>query len=323
MSKRCVIVGLGKIGMGYDITGAAPDTESVFSHAKAFSLHPGFWLQCAVDPSNRQREIFDQHFGLPAYPDVEHAASEGAADVVVIASPTQNHFSVVCEVLSRLAPKAILCEKPLAYSLTEAQSMVEACESSGVQLYVNYMRRSDPGVIEVKNRIESGSIATPLKGIAWYSKGFLHNGSHFFNLLEYWLGDFVSARILNSGRILECEDCEPDVQVEFKRGAVVFLAAWEEAYSHYTIELLSQSGRLRYEQGGELITWQSAYDDPNFPGYKILRTAPDLIANDMGRYQWNVVDQLANALENRPSYLCTGREALATLNAMHQILKLR
>lgn len=322
MRNRCVIVGLGKIGMGYDID-TAPEARSVYSHAKAFSLHPKFQLVCAVDPSVSKRNLFSSHFGRPAYPDVQQAACEGAADVVVIASPTQEHFKVIGDVISHLAPKAILCEKPLAYSLTEATNMVEECERRNVKLYVNYMRRSDPGVIAIRTRIESGKIATPLKGIAWYSKGFLHNGSHFFNLLEYWLGDFVAAKMLSPGRILESGDCEPDVQVEFKEGSVVFLAAREEAFSHYTVELISQSGRLRYEQGGELVTWQSVDDDPNFPGYKILRSTPDLIENDMGRYQLNVVDQLANALANRQNFLCTGREALATLNAMHQILKLR
>lgn len=322
MRSRCVIVGLGKIGMGYDIDSGL-EAGSVYSHAKAFSLHPSFQLVCAVDPSGSKRGIFSKHFGLSAYPDVQQAACEGAADVVVIASPTQEHFRAIGDVVSHLAPRVILCEKPLSYSLADANCMVEACESKNVKLYVNYMRRSDPGAIEIKARIDSGSIATPLKGIAWYSKGFLHNGSHFFNLLEYWLGDFVTAKIISPGRILEGEDCEPDVQVEFERGSVVFLAAREEAFSHYTVELLSQSGRLRYEQGGELVAWQSVDDDPNFPGYRILRSTPDLIENDMGRYQLNVVDQLANALANRQSFLCTGREALATLNAMHQILKLR
>ena len=95
------------------------------------------------------------------------------------------HSLTLKEVLAHSTPKLILCEKPLAYDLDEAGEMVEACESAGVKLFVNYMRRADPGAIEIKARIESGQIATPIKGVAWYSKGFLHNGSHFFNLLEF------------------------------------------------------------------------------------------------------------------------------------------
>ena len=263
MTKKCIIIGLGQIGMGYDL-GLDP-AKAVFSHARAFSVHPAFTLSGGVDPSPVQRALFESHYhGYAAYNDTESAFAAELPDVVVIASPTDKHSAIVSTVLSHSNPKAILCEKPLAYDLTEARNMVEACEAKGVSLFVNYMRRADPGVIEVKRRIENASIATPIKGVAWYSKGFLHNGSHFFNLLEYWLGAFVRATVMEPGRLWDNHDPEPDVQVEFERGKVSFLAAWEESFSHYTIELLSPSGRLRYDQGGERITWHATHCDSNF-----------------------------------------------------------
>lgn len=318
MSEKCLIIGLGQIGMGYDL-GLDP-AEVVYSHARAFSLHSAFELVAAVDPSAKQRALFERHYGLLAYADLENAQ---AAGVVVIASPTAEHSRVLNAVLAHSKPQVILCEKPLAYDLAEAHKMVEACEAAGVKLFVNYMRRVDLGAIEVKRRIESTAIAAPIKGYAWYSKGFLHNGSHFFNLLEFWLGAFVKAKMLDTGRLWDNQDPEPDVQVEFERGKVVFQAAWEESFSHYTIELLSPSGRLRYEQGGEYIAWQSTHPDPKLSGYKILQTVPEMIANGMNRYQWHVADQLADALADKPHNLCTGRQALATLEAMQQIINQR
>lgn len=321
MPEKCLIIGLGKIGMGYDLD--LEPSRAVYSHARAFSLHPAFELLGAVDPSAKQRTLFESHYGKPAYSDIESALRTKTAGVVVIASPTIMHNEVLSTILSHSKPRAILCEKPLSSDLVEARQMVEACEKAGVKLFVNYMRRADIGAIEVKKRIEAGSIALPIKGIAWYSKGFLHNGSHFFNLLEYWLGAFVKAKVLDSGRLWENQDPEPDVQVEFERGKVVFQAAWEEAFSHYTIELLSTSGRLRYEQGGESIAWQSTHSDPNFSGYNILDVEPEMIANSMSHYQWQVADQLADALANKPHNLCTDRQALSTLEAMHQIINRR
>lgn len=320
MPEKCLIIGLGQIGMGYDLK--LDPAKVVYSHARAFSLHPVFGLLGAVDPSATQRSLFEQHYGQPAYADIESAQTAGAASIVVIASPTEKHSETLKMALD-FKPKVILCEKPLAYDLAEARSMVEACESTGTKLFVNYMRRADPGAIEVKKRIDSASILAPIKGNAWYSKGFLHNGSHFFNLLEFWLGAFESANVLDTGRLWDNKDPEPDVQVVFERGKVVFQAAWEEAFSHYTIELLSPSGRLRYEQGGEYIAWQSVHTDPNFSSYKILQVTPEVIPNGMNRYQYNVADQLADVLADKPHNLCTGRQALATLEAMQQIINLR
>jgi predicted dehydrogenase len=321
MTEKCMIIGLGQIGMGYDL--ALDSAKAVYTHARAFSIHPSFELVGAVDPVATQRDIFEQHYGQPAYPDIAGVLQAKIASVVVIASPTAQHSIALKEVLSHSTPNVILCEKPLAYNLAEAREMVEACDSAGVKLFVNYMRRADPGAIDVKERIKSGQIAAPFKGIVWYSKGFLHNGSHFFNLLEFWIGSFVRAKILDAGRLWDNQDPEPDVHVEFERGKVVFIAAWEEAFSHYTIELLSSSGRLRYEHGGESISWQSTHADPNIAGYRILQKSPEMVANGMNRYQWHVAEQLTNALEDKPHNLCTGRQALATLEAMHQIINQR
>ncbi|MFA5824703.1 MAG: Gfo/Idh/MocA family oxidoreductase [Gallionellaceae bacterium] len=321
MPEKVLIIGLGQIGMGYDL--ALDPDEAIYSHARAFSAHPAFELSCAVDPNESQRDQFIQHYSQPAYADLESALNEKAASVVVIASPTVNHSKTLATVLANSNPKVILCEKPLAYDLNEARRMVEACEKSGVKLFVNYIRRTDPGAIEVKHLIDRGEIVGPIKGVVWYSKGFLHNGSHFFNLLEFWLGAFVKAKMLDAGRVLGERDYEPDVQVEFERGKVVFLAAREEAYSHYTIELVSPAGRLRYEKGGELIVWQSTQSDEKISSYNVLRDVPDIIPNDMNRYAWNVADHLAEAIAGKPHSLCTGRQALHTLEAMHQIIAAR
>jgi predicted dehydrogenase len=316
-----MIIGLGQIGLEYDLS--LDPEKTVYTHARAFSIHSAFELIGAVDPVKKQCDLFKQHYALPAYPTIASALQAQKASVIVIASPTAQHSLTLKEVLALSPPKLILCEKPLAYDLVEARKMVEACQSTGVKLLVNYMRRADPGAIEIKARIESGQIAEPIKGVVWYSKGFLHNGSHFFNLLEFWLGSFIKAKILDTGRLWEDQDPEPDVQVEFERGKVVFIAAWEEAFSHYTIELLSTSGRLRYEQGGESITWQSTYADPSFAGYEILQNEPELVTNGMNRYQLHVADELANALADKPHTLSTGKQSLATLEAMYQIINQR
>jgi len=321
MSVGVLLVGLGQIGMGYDLD---IDREAqVYTHANAFSRHPQFNLMAAVDQEEQRRQIFVQTYQCPAYADIDAALRNHQPDLVVIAVPTQLHNEILRRVLRKSSPKVVLCEKPLSYDMAEARDMVQTCAAKGVGLYVNYMRRSDPGSIEIKHRIDTGEIGAPLKGVVWYSKGFLHNGSHFFNLMEYWLGPMLTAEVLASGRLWDGVDPEPDVRVIFTKGTMVFLAAWEEAYSHYTVEMLASNGRLRYEQGGEIIHWQTAQPDQNFADYTVLSAQPQNIASGMDRYQWHVAEQLAAALGGRNSHLCSGAQALATLEAMQTIIGMR
>lgn len=312
-----LIIGLGQIGMGYDMH--LPPETHVYTHARAFHLHPSFHLVGAVDPDKRKCSQFEETYHVPGFVSLNEALDILSVDVVVIASPTQFHGEILFEVLKLCQPKAVMCEKPLSYDVEEGRRMVQMCETQSVALYVNYMRRSDPGAITVKQMIDSGEVGGTIKGVAWYSKGFLHNGSHFFNLLEYWLGEVQKIEVLDAGRSWNDMDPEPDVRVVFDKGIVVFFAAWEEAFSHYTIELLSPNGRLRYEREGALIEWQSVEADAVFEGYRTLACSPMRIETDMTRFQMNVVAQLANAIEgNGKSWLCTGSQALNTIEVMSE-----
>ena len=321
MAESCVIIGLGQIGMGYDFDLA--DESAICTHARAITVHPEFQLVGAVDVSPRQRARFEQRYGLPAFDQVEVALQQLQPDVVVIATSSESHAAILSRVVSACRPELVLCEKPLAYELDEARRMVEMCEKAGIDLFVNYIRRTDPGVVEIKRRIDCGEIRTPVKVNAWYSKGILNNGSHFLNLLELWLGDISAATLINRGRLWDNHDPEPDVEVRFDLGTVVFRAAWEESFSHYSKELQSRSGRLQYDKGGEAIVWQGVRADPNFEGYSILAEQREMIANGMGMYQWHVYDQIHKNLAGAATTLCTGRQALKTLEAIDLIIKQR
>ncbi|MDA9133115.1 Gfo/Idh/MocA family oxidoreductase [Alphaproteobacteria bacterium] len=318
MTWKALIVGLGNIGLGYDLD--IPSRSFVLSHAKAMSMHPKFDLVGAVEPSSRQGEIFKEKFSAPTFQTLKEALAVVNPDVIVLATPTSNHFVTLTNILTHCSPNAILCEKPLAFSFDDARKMVDICFKQGVYLYVNYMRRSEPGVLEVKRRFDCGDIIGPIKGVAWYSKGFLHNGSHFFNILGYWLGQMLDFKLLKNGRDLMDGDAELDVHVVFEGGEVMFLAANDDNFSHNSIELIAANGRLRYENGGRRIEWSDAVVDANLKNYTFLAD-PTEIPSDFNRYQWHVIEQLANTLGGKKAHLCTGEEGLQTLEAMHLILR--
>jgi predicted dehydrogenase len=318
MSFKTLIVGLGQIGMSYDLR-LDPATH-IYSHARAFSRHPDFELIGAVDPDSECCKVFTQTYGRPAFETVKEALHAHEVDVVVISVPSSLHGEVLRHVLEYSQPSAILCEKPLATDVAEAQTMLAACAARKVELYVNYIRRCEPGAIEVKRRLDAGEIATPLKGVVWYSKGLQHNGSHFLNLLEHWLGPVQTCDIVNRGRLWDGVDPEPDVRIAFKRGEIVFMAAWEERFSHYTVELVAPNGRLRYERGGRHIEWQGTAGDVQLRNYTALVLQPEVVSADMERYQWHVATQLAEALRGRPAHICSGNEALISLRNVARII---
>lgn len=311
------VVGLGKIGMGFDLH-LSPD-DYVLTHVRAFCSHPDFRLVAALDPDTDNRSAFSTLLGLPVYEHLEDLLSAWRPDVIIISSPTPHHFAGTMAILQRYRPRLILCEKPLAGTAAEGQVMVQACEAAEVPLFVNFIRRADPAVQEIRARIAAGTITGPLKAVVWYSKGMLHNGSHFVDLLTYWLGPIRSARLIAKGRARGEGDADADFHMEFENGAALFCAADEDNFSHYTIEITASNGRLRYEKGGE-IQWQGIEEDANLKGYRRLAATPDILAGDMNRYQLRVMDELARALRGQPHALCCGTAALESTVWLERLL---
>jgi predicted dehydrogenase len=320
MTFTAAIVGLGKIGMRYDQHLSAP--AYVLSHARAFAEHPDFLIAGAADPDPLRREEFSRTFGASAYPTAGELMAAVKPDVLVIASPTASHAESLREALDNHTPRVVLCEKPLAYSSVETRAIIDACDRRGIPLLVNFIRRADPGIMEVATRIENGKIATPFKAAVWYSKGLLHNGSHMVDLMRFWFGPVRGIRLVQSGRALPQGDAEPDFQVTFDHGSAIFCAAWEEHFSHYTLDLVTSSGRLCYEQGGELF-WRSTETHPAMDGYRRLAPQPEIIGNDMNRYQYHVTEQLGRMLRGASCTLCTGAEAAATGEWLDRVLRER
>jgi Predicted dehydrogenases and related proteins len=318
MSFRTLVVGLGQIGMGYDLN--HDPNRFVLTHTRSFQIHPSFELAGGVDSNPERTSLFQAKYSCPGYVSLEAALIDVEPDIVAISTPTAQHHQTVSTVLKTIKPKAILCEKPLAYDLDEAKAIVADCEAQGVKLYVNYMRRSDQAVFDIKKRINNGCISQPIKGVSWYSKGLLNNGSHFFNLLQYWLGKAVDFKVIDRGRLWDDIDPEPDVQVNFELGTVVFLAAREENYSHYNIELIAGNGRLRYEQGGSQIFWQEVIADSTHEGYRILNPVPETMNSNLNQIQWYIADQLSVSLMGQEAQICSGKDALETQETINRIV---
>ena len=319
MNKTCLIVGLGQIGMEYDY--GKIKEKSIFTHAHAIKKHPNFELIGAVDVSEKKRDRFEKLYVTPTFNDIDTALKKLKPEIVIIATPTITHSSVLTKIIKNSRPEIILCEKPLAYELKEGKNMVDMCEKAGIKLFVNYMRSVDTGVNEIKKRIEIGKIKRPIKANIWYSKGLYNNGSHLINLLRLWLGNIISIKLIKKGRYFDKLDPEPDFEIEFNGGTAIFRAAWEESFSHISVELLSISGRLLYDDGGKTIEWQGILNDPDFKGYKNLDKNKEIINNSMNTIQLEVYNDIFKYLKNKKTTLTTGMQALDVLSDINLIIK--
>lgn len=314
-----MLIGLGKIGMGYDWD--MPETVPALTHTTAFARNPNFELLGAIDPDPRRRQEYTGRYQKPSWERLNEISKNLAPDVVVISTPTETHRKTLEEVLENISPRLVLCEKPIAESVADAEVMCQRCLEKNIMLHVNYPRRVNSSCREIKERIADGRISRPIRGVVWYSKGLVHSGSHFSNLLEYWLGPVISHKLERAGRILAGKDSEPDLQLSFREAEVMFLALPEENFSFHEIQLVAKNGVLRYQSGGERITWQERQPNPSEQGSFFLSSDEEVITRGVSGDQAVVADEVLRCLEGEKSDLCTGEEALRTLSALEESVK--
>jgi UDP-N-acetyl-2-amino-2-deoxyglucuronate dehydrogenase len=109
-------------------------------------------------------------------------------DIVSVCSWDPQHAEMTIAAATH-QPKAILCEKPMACSLGEAQAMMIACERNGVKLAIGHQRRFYSAWNEAKRLVQEGAIGKPTRMWSAIRSGMMNTGTHCIDFQMYVLGD--------------------------------------------------------------------------------------------------------------------------------------
>ena len=98
-------------------------------------------------------DVGDEH----RYSDYREMLDKERPDFVDICSWHQQHAEMVIAAAAR-HPKAIICQKPMAVDLGEADDMLTACERNGVKLIIAYQRPHHSTWLKARELIREGII---------------------------------------------------------------------------------------------------------------------------------------------------------------------
>ncbi|WP_062105829.1 Gfo/Idh/MocA family protein [Bacillus niameyensis] len=128
-------------------------------HAVAYAnyiiKHPEAELASIWDADENRGQEMAEKFNCQYISDLD-AFLATDIDAVVVCSENANHREHVIK--AARAKKHVLCEKPIATKVEDAQAMIAACEEEGVLLEIAYPVRFAPGFKQAKELIENGAI---------------------------------------------------------------------------------------------------------------------------------------------------------------------
>jgi UDP-N-acetyl-2-amino-2-deoxyglucuronate dehydrogenase len=257
------------------------------NHFEAIDQIDGLELVAVCDSDSARAEQAGKQWGVPHYTSYEKMLKESKADIITIATPSGLHAEQGIEAAN--AGKHVVMEKPMAISLTGADSLVHACDKAGVQLFVVKQNRLNPPVQLLKSAVDRNRFGriymasctvhwarpqeyydqAPWRGTWEFDGGaFMNQASHYVDLIQWLMGpvESVMAKTATLARRIETEDSGIAI-LKFRSGALGSIEVTMLAYPRNlegSITILGEKGSARI--GGTAVNkielWQFAeYDD--------------------------------------------------------------
>jgi predicted dehydrogenase len=161
------------------------------AHAKGWTQTEDVEIFALADSNPDALAEFGEAYEVPPerrYEDYRVMLDTERPDIVSVCAWHGMHAEMTIAAAAR-KPKVILCEKPMATSLGEADAMVTASERNGVRLAIGHMRRFYRGWEEARRLVAEGAIGTPQKVWSLVHDGLLNWGTHTIDGIRFVLGD--------------------------------------------------------------------------------------------------------------------------------------
>jgi predicted dehydrogenase len=179
-----------------------------YHHGSAAQATPGLELVAACDESAERRKVAETEFpGVRTYSTVAELVRDDDVEVVVVATPPVLHAGITLELLR--AGKHVACEKPLCFTVEEADHVLKTARAHERTLTVNQSRRWDADFVAIRRAVGSGllgelfNVETFVGGFehpcrAWHSEESVSGGavfdwgSHHLDWILLLMGDTPS-----------------------------------------------------------------------------------------------------------------------------------
>lgn len=122
----------------------------------ALIFNPDIELVAVVDRTMSDSELSPN---IKRFNSLEELLDSDFADAVYISTPNHLHSRQTLQCLK--AGRHVLCEKPMAISSPDCESMLRAAKKSELQLMIGHMLRYSPAVQVARKWLESGMIGAP------------------------------------------------------------------------------------------------------------------------------------------------------------------
>ena len=277
------------------------------------------------------RVFVETDWDTPATTDLEEFLN-WPIDAVIVVSPNYLHAEHTIACLN--AGKHVLCEKPMATSITDAENMLDVAKVADKVLAIGLVMRVFTLFETIKSLIDEGKIGEPLhlKLDLWrkpYRSGtggwkqdldklgnaILEEPIHYLDLTSWFMGKATTLQAwANSRPEREYLNENLDIRLEFENGASALVTRSIAAFEHHiSLKIVGSTGELS-------ASWDGEMDVSPTPNAKLLLNNADglqvidIPAENGPAYEVHKQTQaFISAIQNNSKAPATGEDGLASV----------
>ncbi len=228
----------------------------------------GAQLTAVCDVRTDELARFKQRYGVETFTRLDEMCQQAPIDAVWVATP--NHLHAEHTIMAADHGKHVICEKPMAITLAEANRMVEAVERNGVQYVQGHSRIHRPYVRKIGEILASGRLGRIIQINTWMYNDWIQRpweaasvdpkrgggvvyrqGPHQIDVIRYLAGGLVRGVRATTGKWQPHYDVEANYSafLDFEDGATA-LASFN-GYGNFDVRELTwgigEGGRVQPE----------------------------------------------------------------------------
>lgn len=293
------------------------------NHMHAWDDIDGVRIVAICDTDEARLKVVGDQFGVERrYSSALRMLEEEDLDFVDIATTVQSHLPLVTAAAQHKVP--VICQKPFASNLADAQSMVASCKQANIALMVHENFRWQSPIQSVRKVIDTGEIGEPFWGrfsfrsaydvfsgqpyLATGKRFIIEDlGIHTLDIARFLMGDVVglTARTTRVNNDITGEDVAT-MLLDHESGTASFVDCSyasklsREPFPETVVEIDGSEGTLRLQQGYRL-------EVTNSQGSRTVDVSPPILP--WASRPWhNIQESVLNIQQHWVSCLESGQD---------------
>ena len=222
-------------------------------HARIFAGRPDTELVAIVGRTPERAAARAAAYETTAYTSIEEMLEQARPDLVTTSLPNEEHFEPTLELIRRNVP--LLVEKPLVFSVAEADQLIAEAEERGLFFAINFNHRYAEAVQRAHAAIGGGELGE-IVHVTWRFGGEANPGQsphrnlietqcHGFDMLEHLAGPISSVMAQMTNKTDETVYNTMVIAVSFANRAVGSLVgSYDSSYAYPDTQYIEINGTL-------------------------------------------------------------------------------